>query len=182
MWRSAIDSLAMFVSTDLFTGYGLYTLAFVIWTLFRKPGKTLASWDESANLLVRYAGVFLLIYLISIVTLINPGFDSTFNPLPWALFAIWIVASQLLWIKTFRTNRWLRVLVAFILFFSFDQYVVFVTALHRDYVPLNWISTSTTGYLIAIALALLTKAATFVVFAYVLTYLRSLWANRKINQ
>jgi hypothetical protein len=174
--------MALFVNTDLFTGYGLYTFAFVIWTLFRKPGKMLASWDESANLLVRYAGIFSLLYTLYILTLNDLSSDERFNPFPWIQVSIWIAGSQLLWIKAFRTNKWLRCLVAFMVFFSFDQYVVFVTSFHRDYVPASWGSASPKGYLFAIVLALITKAVTFMVFAYVLTYLRSLWANRKINR
>jgi hypothetical protein len=181
--KQTFDGIATFVCNDLFTGYALYTVAFVIWTFFRKPGRMLSSWDDSANLLVRYGGIFVFIH--GLFTLISTDWKAseTFNPSPWVQLLSWLVASQLLWVKTFRQYRLLRIFIAAVLFFSFEKFVIIVTAFHRDYFPSSWQSDAFPyGLWVAIALALITKAVTFVVFAYVLTYLRSRFAAGKINQ
>lgn len=173
--KGVLDILGNFVVGDLFTGYALYTFAFVLWTFFRKPGKMLTSWDESANLLIRYAGLFVfLTELYTLAAFFIP--EERFNPYVWSQLAIWVIASQLLWIRVFRYNKLLRTLVAFALFFSFEKFVIVITSFHRDYIPSDWsVEPDPYGgrFWIAIGLALATKAVTFVVFAYCLTYLRS---------
>jgi hypothetical protein len=178
--KQVLDSIATFISNDLFTGYALYTFAFVVWTLFRKPGRMLASWDESANILVRYTGI--LVFLHGLWIMISQETNEHFNPYPWIQLLVWIVASQLLWFESCRRNRWLRLVIAAVLFFSFEKYVIIVTSLHRDYIPSSWQSDAFPhGLWVALALALITKAFTFVVFAYVLTYLRSRFSSGKIH-
>lgn len=180
--KQSLDAIAAFIFNDLFTGYALYTFAFVIWTLFRKPGRMLTSWDDSGNILVRYSGI--LVFLHGLWILVSQEPDEYFNPYPWIQLLIWIVASQLLWFAFCRRNRWLRIIIAAVLFFSFEKFVIIVTSFHRDYIPSNWVSYSDAfphGLWVAIALALITKAVTFVVFAYVLTYLRSRFSSAKIN-
>jgi hypothetical protein len=177
------DSFISFFITDLFTGYGLYTLAFVVFTLFRKPGKMLISWDESANLLIRWTGIAVLLYSLVSFFLADRQSNESISWYPWIQFFIWIVASQLLWITIFRANRLLRLLVGFAIFFSFEKFVIITTSMNRDFLPSDDVFLSSpVRYWIAIALALITKAVTFVVFIYVLTYLRSRWTTRKINQ
>jgi hypothetical protein len=181
--KQTFDGIATFVCNDLFTGYALYTVAFVIWTFFRKPGRMLSSWDDSANLLVRYAGVFVFFHSLFALISFDMGSDMPFNPYPWIQLLVWLVASQLLWVKAFRQHRLLRIFIAIVLFFSFEKFVIIVTSLHRDYLPSSWESdVFPYGLWVAITLALITKAVTFVVFAYVLTYLRSRFARGKINQ
>jgi uncharacterized membrane protein (DUF485 family) len=181
--KQTLDGIATFVSNDLFTGYALYTFAFVAWTFFRKPGRMLSSWDDSANLLVRYAGIFVCLHGLFTLISIDWKLDTPFNPYPWILLLFWIVASQLLWFEAVRRHRLLRIFIAGVLFFSFEKFVIIVTSFHRDYLPSRWESdVFPHGLWVAIALALITKAVTFVVFAYVLTYLRSRFITRKINQ
>lgn len=180
--KQVLDSIVTFICNDLFTGYALYTLAFVIWTLFRKPGNMLLSWDDSGNIIVRYTGLVVFLHGLFILIPIVREHDGPFDLYPWIQLFIWIIASQLLWFEFCRRNRWMRIVIALILFFSFEKFVIIVTSFHRDYIPSSWgPDPFPDGLSVAIALALITKAVTFVVFAYVLTYLRSRFGASKIT-
>jgi hypothetical protein len=181
--KQTLDGIATFISNDLFTGYALYTFAFVAWTFFRRPGRMLSSWDDSANILVRYAGIFICLHgLFTLISFDRAAVES-FNLYPWVLLIFWIAASQLLWVEAVRRHRLLRIFIALVLFFSFEKFVIIVTSFHRDYIPSSWESDDFRyGLGVAIVLALITKAVTFVVFSYVLTYLRSRFAAHKINE
>jgi molybdopterin-containing oxidoreductase family membrane subunit len=69
--------------------------------------------------------------------------NRTLGPYWWAFFVMFgcnVIAPQLLWSKTLRTNLWVTMLVAMCVNVGmwFERFVIVVTSLHRDYLPSSW--------------------------------------------
>ncbi|HEB60847.1 MAG TPA: hydrogenase [Phycisphaeraceae bacterium] len=69
--------------------------------------------------------------------------NRALGPYQWAYFTMIfcnIVAPQLLWFKKLRTNLWVTMFCAGCVTTGmwFERFVIFITSLHRDFLPSSW--------------------------------------------
>jgi len=166
--KDAIETLAHTIAIDLFMGYGLYSVVFVILRTFSRKREWLIRFDEAANRVVIFSG---LAYAICLLTLQVLPIDTESEQHGWGSWvqpAIWSLITQLLWFRTLRQQRMVRLIFSIFLIGSFETYVIFVTSFHRDYIPSGW-STYTTTYDILLGLAF--KTLLFCLLSYLVLYL-----------
>jgi hypothetical protein len=132
------------IRIDIFIGFGLYSILYVLITLFKKDIRLLETVDLNSARFIVFSGI---IYFLSIIiwTVISVAtlhdFDTgrtQFWWAPWLQSLLWILITQLFWIKKIRNVKILRVVIAILLIVSFEMYVIIVTSFHRDYVPEIW--------------------------------------------
>ena len=139
-----LDLVVQIIRVDIFIGFGLYSLLYVLITFFKKDIRLLETLDANSVRFITFAGI---IYFLSIVipTIISVTTSSDSNAehrqfwwVPWLQPLIWILITQIFWIKKIRNIKILRVLIAILLIVSFEMYVIIVTSFHRDYLPATW--------------------------------------------
>ncbi len=86
--------------------------------------------------------------------------NRAFGPYWWAYWTMItcnVVAPQLLWLRKFRQNPWLLLVVALFVNVGmwFERFVIIVTSLSRDFLPSSW------GYFRPTVVDLLTLAGSF---------------------
>ena len=166
--KETLETLAQIIIIDIFIGYGLYSVVFVAFTSIVKRSEFLNKLDGSANTIIILSG---LLYLISFVILLYLSLPvMAFGPYwwaPWSQPIIWILVTQLLWIKKLRHSKMARLIISFLLIVSFERYVIMVTSFHRDYIPGGWASALTTSEII---IGLTLKTAIFSAMAMVCLY------------
>ncbi|MBU2062130.1 MAG: hypothetical protein KKH44_09830 [Bacteroidetes bacterium] len=133
-------------------GFGFYSIVFLIGRPILSESKKsiMDRFDNSACLVAAFIGALYLIggltSLIIEYTTVKmqvEGFtkkDKLFGkywiwywPQPFLYFS-----SQLLWFKSIRTKKIIRLLIALLLITSIESIVIYLTALHRDYLPSSW--------------------------------------------
>lgn len=139
-----------FIRVDIFIGFGLYSILYVLITLFKKDIQLLETLDKNSARFIVFAGI---IYFLSIVVWAILSFAMLDDPelkqrqfwwAPWIQQLIWILITQLFWIQKVRKIKILRILIVIPLIISFEMFVILVTSFHRDYVP-SWWSTGEGG-------------------------------------
>lgn len=154
---------------DCQSGFFLYTLIY-FGLRFKKPKEKLRDFDWSAALVVcGVSAVYLIVYVFEMVNtmlseesrahyyqrLISPyGFALWIPPLMYMAFPF------LLLFRKVRENFLTRFIIAFLLFFNFEKFVIIVTSIHRDYLPGSW-SMDADPMFPSIAYAMLWKLALF---------------------
>ena len=166
--KDFLDLIIQIIKVDIFIGFGLYSILYVLITLFKRDIRLLETVDLNSARFIVFAGI---IYFLSIIiwTIISSyDFDSgrrQFWWTPWLQPLLWILITQLFWIKKIRNIKILRVVISILLIVSFEMYVIIVTSLHRDYVPETWTTGTWTMFNwmtpIGIILGLVTKVALF---------------------
>lgn len=164
-----IDLLIEFITLDIFIGYGLYTLIGIIIALVWKKD-FLKRLDCSANQVVGISGILYLMAISScfIFSLFDSSRDHYWG-MYWVQSLIWILISQLLWIKKIRTIRGLRFIFAVLFIFSIERYIIVATSFHKDYLPSSWHSFTSP---IQILFGLILKAGIFILIAIIYQYLK----------
>ncbi|KUJ60734.1 hypothetical protein AR687_17065 [Flavobacteriaceae bacterium CRH] len=137
------------ITIDFFTAFGLYSLLFLIVSIFTKR-LILQKVDEEATQFISFAGVIyfsvwiiglLVFYFESNLEEQSRMFNRMFGPYWlgfWLQPILYFVITQLLRIKRIRKNALLRILFSFLLIISIERFVILTTALHRDYLPSSW--------------------------------------------
>lgn len=137
--KDILDLVSQIIIVDIFIGFGLYSIAYVLITLFKKDIKFLNELDVKATRFIIFSGLlFSLLVVIGILDGVDTGRQYWWAP--WIQVLVWILITQLFWIKRVRTISVLRVILAIPLILSFERYVILVTSLHRDYIPASWTS------------------------------------------
>jgi len=148
------DALMGFINGYLFTGFGTFTFLWVLAALFRKNDKVLDGIDRMGCRIIAIAGLaFTGIWLVwFLATYYGGGPEAEglkrrlFGPYGYSLWihtVVYFVATQLLWFDRVHRQKPVRAIIAFLLMFSFEKYVIVVTSFHRDYAPDGW---SGSGY------------------------------------
>ena len=138
-----IRVLSNLITNNIFISYGLYTLLFILISLFIKYNDRVKKMDAGINRILAVSGllyfVCVLIWLILSATHMNDQTRAVqYSWVPWVQVACWMVVTQLMWIKRLRENRVVRLIAALFLIFSFERFIILVTFLHRDYLPAAW--------------------------------------------
>lgn len=142
--REIVDLSIEILRLDIFIGFGVYSLLYVLITLLKRDIPILETIDHNASRFIVFSGIVfgalnILWIILAVVTL--P--DYTINQreywwAPWIQIALWVFVTQLFWIPKIRKAKMLRIVFALLLIVSYEMFVIIVTSIHRDYVPASW--------------------------------------------
>ena len=133
----SLNLIIQVIRVDIFIAFGLYSMLYVLITVFTNDIKLLETIDINTIRFIRFAGI-MYISLILIWTIIvnhQAKHEQRFWWTPWLQLLLWTFITQLFWIKRIRTLKIMRIFLALLLIISFETYVIIVTSLHRDYMP-----------------------------------------------
>ncbi len=133
-------------------GFGVYSILFLISRpmLFESKKHILDKFDNSACLVVVFVGAIYLIggltsLIIEYATVKMQIEGFTMKDRLFGKYWIWFwiqptfyLFSQLLWFKKIRKMKVVRFIVALLLITSIESLVIYLTSLHRDYLPSSW--------------------------------------------
>lgn len=138
--------LLQIITVDFFTAFGLYSLLFLIVSIFTKK-LILQKVDEEATQFISFTGIIyylgwiigvLIFYLESDLEEQTNMLNRMFGQYWFGILLqpiLWLIITQLLRIKIIRKNVLLRILFSFLLIISIERLVILTTTLHRDYLP-----------------------------------------------
>ena len=122
------------LSYSLVHGFALYSLISFITGFFLSETKQqkINRFDLSACQIGAIGG-FIYLATTSISTL---GLGR-YAPVIW-IQLLMILSVQLVWSEKLRTLKLLRLLIACLLLFSLEGWIIMITSVHRDYMPSTW--------------------------------------------
>jgi hypothetical protein len=138
-----INFLGEFIRIDIFNGYALFSVVFVISSFFINNKFWLEKVHDSSNKILIWGG---LVYFVPIlIWLADTVCDAEFIRrlhkywfYAWFQPAFWVLLTQLLWFKRIAKSRIMRLIISFFLVVSFEMYVLIISSLRRDYLPSSW--------------------------------------------
>lgn len=147
--RDNILLLLQIITVDFFTAFGLYSILFLIVSIFiKKP--ILYKIDEEAVKFISLAGViYFAVWIIGIFVfyaennpeeqsdMLNRMFGKYWIGF-WSQPILWFTLTQLLRFKKVSKNVLLRIVFSCFLIVSIERLVLFTIALHRDYLPSSY--------------------------------------------
>lgn len=146
----------------IFTGFGIYSLVYVLIpsTRFKSKEVLFKNLDEIACITFSIGGLlFLGHWLFSIYHAmayppadLDPSYlkNRMFGPHwygYWLQPVLYLLATQLLWLKKIREIKWLRFIVGLIMLISLEELVIMLSSMHQDFLPASW-GTAGSGMLI----------------------------------
>jgi hypothetical protein len=122
------------ITYSLVHGFAVYSLIGLLVNLFlsKNNRQKAARFDYSACQIGALAG---FIYLaLSAMPILSLGRYS----IPIWIHLLLLLSVQLLWFGKLYTIKWLRLLIAAMLLFSVEGWLMMITSMHRDYLPSTW--------------------------------------------
>lgn len=119
------------ISYSVLHGFAIYSVIGFIANFFLSETnkEKLTFFDLSASQIGALAG---FIYLaMSAVSTLELG---RYAPVIW-IHLLMILSVQLVWSDKLRKLKWLRLLIAILLLFSVEGWIIMITSMHRDYMP-----------------------------------------------
>ncbi|MFN7492968.1 MAG: hypothetical protein ACK5RG_08650 [Cyclobacteriaceae bacterium] len=176
-----VDLSIEIIRLDIFIGFGVYSLLYVLITLFKKDIPILETIDHNASRFIVFSGiVFSALNILWIILAIATLPDYTINQreywwAPWIQIALWVFITQLFRIPKIRKAKMLRIVFALLLIVSYEMFVIIVTSIHRDYVPVSWFMGSRSAFdwiaPYGIVVGLLTKVVFFCLLSTLYTFI-----------
>ena len=138
--------LLQIITVDFFTAFGLYSLFFLLLSLFIK-NVVLQKIDNEMTKFISFVGaVYFIAWIIGVFifyaesnteeqnSMLNRMFGKYWFGI-WTQPILWFLVTQLLRVKRFCKNIFLRILFSFILIISIERFIIFITFFQRDYLP-----------------------------------------------
>lgn len=160
----------------LFYGFGWYTVFFRCSYPFlsKSVKRTVDTFDYSACLLISIFGtIYLLAWFLPLG--VSNYQKNRLNVSHLTGFVCFIqpcivLFSQILWFKSIRTRKWIRIIIATLLISAFDVQliIIYLPQLHWDYLPTRW-SFSLIHALSRLFLNLSVFGSVSIVFHWILT-------------
>lgn len=158
---------------DIVGGYSLYTVIWIVVSLWLKRNASVERFDKTAAQLMSV--LFLVYFGTSAWMLIENAVSGWYS---WIQLVFWLALTQLLWISRLRQSKVARLVIAFFLMFSFEKIFILITSFDRDYIPSSW------GPLLSpweVAISLLVKAAAFCALNFLYMLLEGLLNKIKLR-
>lgn len=135
------------ISNDFFISFGIYTVLYLLISIFTKKEILYKLDDEVCKLIIFIGIIYFLVWTTAIFIsfsniesrtfLLNRMFGKYWIGF-WLQPIIWIAMTQLLRFKMIQKNWFCRLLFSFFFIFSFERIVIFTVIFHRDYLPSSW--------------------------------------------
>lgn len=156
------------IETILF-GFGIYSILFLIGRPLLSESKK-SFFDKIDNSACIVSAIIGVLYLVGMLSNTLFEYLSIEDPVERYLMndrllgkywiGYWIqpslfLFSQLLWFRKIRKIKFIRFIIAILMITSIESIVVYLTSLHRDYLPSSWsmsISARITHWLISLGL------------------------------
>ncbi|GEM_PF-860793 len=142
-----LNYLLFIISNDFFISFGIYSILYLILSIFTKKEILYKIDDEVCRLIIFLGIIYFLIWFAAIIIsftieesrtyLLNRMFGKYCIGF-WLQPLFWIGMTQLLRIKKIQKNWLFRILFSFFFIFSFEKIVIIITSFHRDYLPSAW--------------------------------------------
>ncbi|WP_395047044.1 hypothetical protein [Flavobacterium sp.] len=134
------------IYVDFFIGFGLYSLLYLIVSLFIKNKTKINFVDKIAADLVVFAGIiFFVSWIIGLYftfqeiteeekhSILNRMFGKYWFGY-WLQPILWIFTTQILRIEKIRNSKILRLIFSFIFILSIERFTIILVSIHRDYI------------------------------------------------
>jgi len=132
--RDFLGLIIKVITSDIFIGYGLFTLIYLLISLIKRNILRIERLDLAANRFIGFVGV---IYFLCVMTSISISMmtadDYQIRWEPLVQVFLWTIITQLLWIEKLRKKKLIRLIFSVFLIISFEIFVIVITSLHRDY-------------------------------------------------
>lgn len=168
--------LLQIITTDFFTAFALFTIFYLLVSVFIKKPILQKIDDEAVQFIALSGIVYFLVWIIGIFVfyaesnleeqsvMVNRMFGRYWFGV-WLQPILWFAVTQLLRFKKVRKNALLRIVFSLVLLISIEKLVILITSLHRDYLPSSWTMYNDLGiYPSNYFLALLVKIIVFLLF------------------
>lgn len=168
--------LLQIITVDFFTAFGLYSILFLIVSIFLKKPLLAKIDDETVKFISLVGVIYFTIWVIGIfvfyaennpeekISMINRMFGKYWIGF-WSQSILWFVITQSLRFRRIRKNVLLRILFSFLLILSIEKIIIFTVTFHRDYLPSSWTTYSDLNiYPSNFLLSLLMKIILFLLF------------------
>jgi hypothetical protein len=142
----ALHTINDLISSDLFGGFGLYSVLWVVSLSFFKSNKLIESFDASACKFVVWLGIIstvlwaseMIIYYVQMEDIDEKNrFENRMRgPYAYGLFVqalVWLGLSQLLRLERLKSSRVFRILSGLFFLLTFERMIILITSMHRDY-------------------------------------------------
>lgn len=139
------------IRIDIFVGFGFYSIIYFSLRLIFKENTFLAKFDKSAVQVIIYGGfLWLCLWLIGTFVYyhgLKSGIEKreylelVFGKYSYGIWVqpiFWFLLTQLYRIRMIGRFLIPRVIISLLFVLTFEQFVIIVTSLHRDYPPNNW--------------------------------------------
>ncbi|GGG37871.1 hypothetical protein GCM10011344_43400 [Dokdonia pacifica] len=182
-----------FFRTDIFISFGLLTIPLLIGRFIPKIKDTVSKIDEAACRFIIFSGiVYTVSILLSYVYLFLVIGDSNneyaitnraTGPYAWAYWLMmfsWLFITQPFRFKLVRKNILIRLISIPFFLITLEQYIILITSIHRDYLPLKWSDIDLGGILNTVPywpLHLILKLAIFIGYVFIFH-----WISKKIKR
>lgn len=140
-----------FFRTDIFSSFGVFTIPLLIGRFIPKIKDTVLTFDEAAcrfiivsgiaytvTILVSYAYLFLVIGDPNNEYAITNRATGPYAWVYWLMIFSWLFITQPFRFKRVRKNILIRLIAIPFFLITFEQYTIFITTIHRDYLPNGW--------------------------------------------
>lgn len=194
--KENIMLLLQIIIVDFFTAFGLYSLLFLVVSIFVK-NIILYKIDDQATKFISFVGlIYFIVWIIGIFVfyaesniedqnnMINRMFGKYWFVI-WTQPILWLLVTQLLRIESIYKNIFLRILFSIILIISIERFVIIITSFHRDYLPSSWTMYNDLDiYPSNFFLALLCKIIMFLLFVgiYYIAFNKITIFKKKLNK
>ncbi|MBZ4044543.1 hypothetical protein [Flavobacterium hibisci] len=171
--------LLQIITIDFFTAFGLYTLLYLLLSVFVKKPQ-LYKTDKEAVQFISFVGIiYFLVWIIGTIVFYaesNPEEQSYMLQRMFGKYAIgfwlqpilWFTITQLLRFRKIYKNVFLRIVFSFLLIISIERFVILIITFHRDYLPSTFTMYNDIGiYPPNYFLALLMKIILFLLFVWI---------------
>lgn len=169
--KDFLDVAIQVIRLDIFIGFGVFSILYVLITLFKKDIKFLTTLDSNAVKFIVFTGLIYVTLVIvgtvySLTTSDGQQSRGQYWWAPWLQPLIWTVITQLFWIKKIREVKFLRIIIAILFIISFEMYVIIVTSFHRDFGTMfNYLTPA------GVFLGLTTKVFVFILLTTLYSYI-----------
>jgi hypothetical protein len=168
---------------DFFTAFGLFTILYLLLSIVIK-NSTLIKINEQSNRFISLIGIlYLIVWFLSLwaeftlinqeekTELLNRMFGEYWFGF-WIQPVLWFLISQLFRLQTVQKSVVLRIVFSFFMIFSIERLVIFITSIHRDYLPSSWTMSRDLGiYPSNFILSIVVKILFYVLFVGVFYWL-----------
>jgi len=140
---------------SLLVGFGIYSIIFCLFRVIleKRGSQLILNIDKLASIVFAIGGLlFFGQILFNLIGSYTSAIDELekysllnrmFGPywfVYWLQPILYLISTQILWIKRVRLNRLLRFLIGLLMLISFEKLIIMITSLHRDYLPSLWIT------------------------------------------